>query len=274
MSHLAVDRSVASSTQNQAKSALLFYFETVLGRELAFLAHVAAKRPATLPTVLSRQEIARIQSRLCGVDLLIFQLLYGAGLRHKECLRLRVKDICFDTRTLTIRCGKGMKDRVTVLPESAVDALRQQLRVVKVQHGRDVDAGMAEIYMPTALAKKWPAAAKSYQWRWVFPSPQYARDKRSGKTWRYHISESTFANSLRHATRLADISKAASPHVLRHSFATHLLESGSDIRTVQELLGHKDVKTTMIYTHVMNRPGLSVKSPADDVCDLPELLVG
>lgn len=272
LSGLAVDGKVAAATQNQAKSSLLFFYEIVLGRELSFLAAVQAKRPVTLPVVLSKAEIARVQSHLAGVDLLMYKLIYGAGLRHKECLRLRVKDVCFDTRTLTVRCGKGAKDRVTVLPETAVESLKVQLLQVKTQHARDVEAGMAEIYLPTALSRKWPQAASSYKWRWVFPSPQYARDKRSGKVWRYHVSVSKFANALSVAGRLADVTKSISPHALRHSFATHLLESGSDIRTVQELLGHKDVKTTMIYTHVMNRRGLAVKSPADAVSDLPEIL--
>jgi integron integrase len=262
---LAVEGNVASSTQNQAKSALLFLYETVIGKELAFLDAVSAKLPETLPVVLSREEITSLLPKFHGEHKLMFQIIYGAGLRHKECRRLRIKDICFDDGTIMIRDGKGAKDRVTVLPESTVTALRQQIERSTDLHYLDIEEGFPDVYLPFALKRKNPRAASELRWKWIFPSRQRRRDKRSGTVWRHHVSESFFASPFKKALRRTGIVKNAVPHSLRHSFATHLLESGADVRTVQELLGHKDVKTTMIYLHVMNKPGLAVKSPVDSI---------
>lgn len=264
---LAVQGNVASSTQNQAKSALLFLYETVIGKELAFLDAVSAKIPETLPVVLSRREIAAMLPKLHGEHKLMFQIMYGAGLRHKECRRLRIKDIGFDDGTILVRDGKGAKDRVTVLPESTAIALRQQIERSTDWHHLDIEEGFPEVYLPFALKRKYPSAASELGWKWVFPSKQRRRDKRSGSVWRHHVSESFFAAPFKKALHRSGIHKNAVPHSLRHSFATHLLEGGSDVRTVQELLGHKDVKTTMIYLHVMNKPGLAVKSPVDSLAD-------
>lgn len=262
---LAVEGNVASSTQNQAKSALLFLYGTVIGKELAFLDAVSAKIPETLPVVLSREEIAALLPKFHGEHKLMFQIIYGAGVRHKECRRLRIKDVCFDDGTILVRDGKGAKDRVTVLPESTVIALRQQIERSTDLHHLDIEEGFPEVYLPFALKRKNPRAASELGWKWIFPSRQRRRDKRSGSVWRHHVSESFFASPFKKALRRTGIVKNAVPHSLRHSFATHLLESGADIRTVQELLGHKDVKTTMIYLHVMNKPGLAVKSPIDSL---------
>ncbi len=262
---LAVEGNVAGSTQNQAKSALLFLYETVIGKELAFLDAVSAKLPETLPVVLSRDEIAALLPKFHGEHKLMFQIIYGAGLRHKECRRLRIKDVCFDEGTILVRDGKGAKDRVTVLPESTVIGLRQQIERSTDLHHLDIEEGFPEVYLPFALKRKNPRAASELGWKWIFPSRQRRRDKRSGSVWRHHVSEGFFASPFKKALHRTGIVKNAVPHSLRHSFATHLLESGADIRTVQELLGHKDVKTTMIYLHVMNKPGLAVKSPIDSL---------
>lgn len=267
LTHLVVSRNVSQSTQVQARSALIFLFQVVLGRKVGFVDAMPAKTSPSLPVVLSREEIKRLIPQFHGIPKLMFHLMYGTGLRHKECRRLRIKDICFDTHTIVVRDGKGEKDRVTMLPQACVQALQLQIETVKVQHEQDLEEGYDEIYLPHALAVKYPHAGKQLCWKWLLPSRQRTRDKRSGKIWRYHVSEEVFQNAFRHACRRAKILKHAVPHSLRHSFATHLLEAGSDIRTVQELLGHKDVKTTMIYTHVMNRPGLSVTSPMDRIVE-------
>jgi integron integrase len=265
LTELAVEGKVASSTQNQAKSALLFVYETVIGKELAFLDAVNAKRPETLPVVLSREEIAALLPKLHGDHRLMFQLMYGAGLRHKECRRLRIKDVCFDAGTILIRDGKGAKDRVTVLPESTVVGLKQRIERSTDLHYLDIEEGFPEVYLPFAMKRKNPKLASELGWKWIFPSRQRRRDKRSGSVWRHHVSERFFAAPFKKALGRVGIVKNAVPHSLRHSFATHLLESGADVRTVQELMGHKDVKTTMIYLHVMNKPGLAVKSPVDSL---------
>ena len=263
LTDLAVEGNVALSTQKQAQSALLFLYQRVLGRELEFLDVRQASRPERLPVVLSQEEIRRLLPHFAGPHWLMFHLMYGSGLRHKECRRLRVKDVVFDEGHLVVRNGKGDKDRMTVLPDCCVDSLRGQVEAARQLHERDLAEGFGEVYLPHALARKYPRASREFCWQWVFPSRQRSRDPRTTRLWRHHVSESAFGGRFKAALRKADIHKNAVPHSLRHSFATHLLQDGADIRTVQELLGHKDVSTTMIYTHVMNRPGVVVKSPAD-----------
>jgi len=263
LTDLAVDGNVAASTQNQALSSVLFFYQRILGRELEFIDAVKAKRPKHLPLVLSRPEVNRMLRQLEGRDLLLALLLYGSGMRHKEVLRLRVKDVHFDTMQIMIRDGKGEKDRVTMLPKSAVELLERQLKAVKKLHDRDLEAGFGQVYLPYALAKKYPNADREYAWQFVFPSREKSRDPRSGAIRRHHLHENNFPPIMKRALKVANVDQPATPHTLRHSFATHLLEDGYDIRTVQELLGHADVKTTMIYTHVLNRPGLAVRSPVD-----------
>ena len=271
LTDLAVRGQVAASTQNQAMSSLLFVYERVLGRQLSFLNAVTAERPKHLPVVLSRDEIARLLPEFHGVYRLMFLLLYGAGLRHKECRRLRVKDVCFDEGHILVRAGKGEKDRITVLPNSCVAGLQKQIESVRLQHQSDLADGLGAVWLPYALERKYPHANRELGWQWMFPSRKVSRDPVSQVRRRHHMHESTFADTFKEAVRKIGLVKDAVPHSLRHSFATHLLESGQDIRTVQELLGHADVKTTMIYTHVMNRPGLSVRSPSDS---LPVVSVG
>ena len=263
LTDLAIEGKVAANTQNQALSSVLFFYQRILGRELEFIDAVKAKRPKHLPLVLSRQEVNRMLRQLEGRDLLLALLLYGSGMRHKEVLRLRVKDVHFDTMQITVRDGKGEKDRVTMLPKAAVELLQRQLRGVKKVHEKDLEAGEGRVYLPYALAKKYPNAHREFAWQFVFPSRQMSRDPRSGVVRRHHIHENNFPPIMKRALVAAGVEQPATPHTLRHSFATHLLEDGYDIRTVQELLGHADVKTTMIYTHVLNRPGLAVRSPVD-----------
>lgn len=265
LTSLAVERNVTASTQNQAFSALLFLFREVLKREMVFLDATRAKKPRRLPVVLTRGEVQRLMSELAGRDLLMAQLLYGAGLRHMECLRLRVKDIDFETGQLLVREGKGDKDRITVLPNTATEGLRLHIEFARQLHQQDLAEGFGEVWLPHALAEKYPHAPREFAWQYVFPASKRARDPRSGKWRRHHLHESVLAESIKRAASRAGIEKNVSPHCLRHSFATHLIEDGYDIRTVQELLGHEDVSTTMIYTHVLNRPGLAVRSPADSL---------
>ncbi len=263
LTKLAVEGDVTSSTQKQAKSALLFLYQKVLGRELGFLDVSRATKPERLPVVLSREEIERLMPKFTGRNRLMFRLMYGSGPRHKECRRLRVKDVDFDQGHIVIRDGKGDKDRITVLPDCCVADLRRQIEAVSRLHEQDLAEGFGEVYLPHALAQKYPNASRQFCWQWVFPSRRISKDPRSGKARRHHLSESAFGGCFTAALRNEGITKHAVPHSLRHSFATHLWEDDSDIRTVQELLGHKDASTTMIYTHVMNRPGIAVKSPAD-----------
>ena len=265
LSDLAVEGNVSASTQNQALSSLLFLFQKVLNRELQFIDAVRAKESNRLPVVLSRAEMRCLMVELGGRNLLMGQLLYGAGLRHLECLRLRVKDVDFDQGQLVIRDGKGEKDRVTVLPADTADALRGQIQIARELHERDVAEGFGRVWLPYALARKYPGAEVEFGWQYVFPATKRSRDPRSDVMRRHHLHESVFSSSLKRAVRRAGIDKKIVPHSLRHSFATHLLESGCDIRTVQDLLGHKDVSTTMIYTHVLNRPGIAVTSPLDSL---------
>jgi integron integrase len=264
LTHLALQRRVAASTQNQAKSALLFLYKEVLGNEMPWLdGVVAAKNPQRLPVVLSEAEVKAVLGHMRGTPALVARLLYGSGLRILECLRLRVKDIDFERNEILVRDGKGGKDRVTMLPATVVQALRRQLERVKELHEEDLAAGGGEVYLPYALDRKYPNAGKAWAWQYVFPSVRLSRDPRSDAYRRHHADEKPIQRALQAALRAAQIHKPASPHSLRHSFATHLLQSGYDIRTVQELLGHKDVQTTMIYTHVLNRGGKGVLSPLD-----------
>jgi integron integrase len=264
LSHLAVERNVAASTQNQAKSALLFLYREVLNIELPWLDEVIAARSARrLPVVLTQTETRRLLDAMSGTMGLVASLLYGTGMRLLEGLRLRVKDIEFERREIIVREGKGNKDRVTVLPENLILPLRAHLEKVRAMHGRDLGAGFGEVYLPDALAKKYPKAARTWGWQFVFPSTVRSTDPRTGIERRHHVYEASVQRAVREAAKLAEIHKPVTPHTLRHSFATHLLQSGYDIRTVQELLGHKDVQTTMIYTHVMNKGGKGVISPLD-----------
>ncbi len=264
LTHLAVDREVTASTQNQARSALLFLYREILGVELPWLDSVErAKRPARLPVVLTVEEVARVLDRLKGTHQLIGRLMYGTGLRILEALRLRVKDIDFRRKEILVRDGKGFKDRITVLPSSTLRPLQVHLQQVREEHRLDIDDGFGAVWMPYALARKYPAAPREWAWQYVFPADRRASDPRGGVVRRHHVGDQAFQRAMRQAVRDAGIDKPATPHTLRHSFATHLLESGYDIRTVQELLGHASVSTTMIYTHVLNRGGRGVVSPLD-----------
>lgn len=264
LTHLAVDENVAPATQNQALSAILYLYRHVLNQPLKLEAEaVRAKRPKRLPTVLSAEEVRTLLACLTGNHMLMAELLYGAGLRISECVRLRVKQLDFAQNQIIVRDGKGKKDRVTVLPARSQDRLKGHLVRVKRLHEHDLEDGLGSVYMPTALERKYPAASRDWPWQWVFPSPQISTDPRSGLRRRHHISPSGLRKAIQRAADLADLSKHVTPHTLRHSFATHLLENGYDIRTVQDLLGHRHVQTTMIYTHVLNRGGLAVRSPLD-----------
>jgi integron integrase len=266
LTHLARDAHVAGSTQNQALSALLFLYQQVLKQEVGWIDDVErAKKPARLPVVLTEDEVHKIFSRLHGTSRLMAGLLYGSGLRLMECVRLRVKDVDFGYARITVRDAKGGKDRVTMLPVNLAKPLERHLRKVKAQHEQDIEDGLGGVHLPFGLARKFPNADREWGWQYVFPSSRVTIDPRSGKRQRHHIAEGLLQSALKAAVRDSGVSKPATCHSLRHSFATHLLEKGYDIRTVQELLGHKDVSTTMVYTHVLNRPGISVKSPLDHV---------
>lgn len=266
LSHLAVDKHVSSSTQNQALSALLFLYKEVLGVELDWLDDVVrAKRPQRLPVVLTVSEVRKILGLIPGTNGLIARLMYGTGMRLMEAARLRVKDINFEYRQITIRDGKGGKDRITVLPDSISEGLKDQLAKTGRLHEKDLSDGYGCVYLPFALSRKYPNACREFAWQYVFPSMKRSRDPRSGEIRRHHLDEKNIQRAIKNAARRTGIEKPVSSHTLRHSFATHLLESGYDIRTIQELLGHKDVKTTMIYTHVVNRGGKGVKSPVDNL---------
>ena len=264
LSHLAINRHVAASTQNQAFSALLFLYQQVLDRKLEYLAGVErVKRPAKLPVVLTKKEAQAVIAHLSADYRLMAELLYGSGLRLLECLRLRVKDIDFAYGQITVRDGKGQRERITLLPARLRRSLRQHLEHVKEIHRRDLARGAGAVFLPFALKRKYPNAARDWRWQYVFPATRLSVDPRSGETRRHHVHEKNLQNAVKHAIFAAGVPKTASCHSFRHSFATHLLEAGYDIRTVQELLGHKDVSTTMIYTHVLNKPGLGVRSPLD-----------
>ncbi len=264
LSHLAVERSVSASTQNQAKSALLFLYKEVMQLELPWLDNITqAKAPKRLPVVMTRAEVQAVLARLDGTVWLIASLLYGSGLRIMECLRMRVKDVDLARCEILVREGKGFKDRVTMLPASLVQPLKQHLERIKTLHDEDLSNGYGEVYMPMALDAKYPSAGKSWGWQYIFPSKKLSVDPRSGVVRRHHADEKTIQRAVKKAVTAAGIVKLATPHTFRHSFATHLLEGGYDIRTVQELLGHSDVSTTMIYTHVLNKGGRGVVSPLD-----------
>ncbi len=264
LNHLASERNVAASTQNQALSALLFLYKEVLGKDLGWLDGLQRPtRPPRLPVVLTRSEVERILAQMQGTRWLIASLLYGAGLRVIECLRLRVKDVDLSYRQILVRDGKGEKDRVTMLPEKLVEPLRAHLERVRGLHARDLREGCGEVNLPYALSRKYPRAGTEWCWQYVFPSGHRSADPEDGVMRRHHLDESVPQRALHEAKRAAGTAKHVSCHTLRHSFATHLLEGGYDIRTVQELLGHSDVSTTMIYTHVLNKGGRGVKSPLD-----------
>lgn len=288
ITHLASERRVAASTQNQALSAILFLYREVLHKEIEPVLLSSAKRPEHLPTVLTRDETLTVISFLQGNFKLMAQLLYGSGLRVMECVRLRVQDIDFEYKTITVRDGKGEKDRITPLPDTVISGLQRQIERVRLLHDEDLAAGFGEVYLPYALEAKYTNAARELGWQYLFPAPKRALDPRTlpsptraersasideagrgagseGKERRHHIDPSGLQRAVREAAHNASIRKRVTCHTFRHSFATHLLQNGYDIRTVQELLGHKDVRTTMIYTHVIQRGGLAVKSPLDEI---------
>ena len=264
LTYLAVERKVSAATQNQALNAILFLYRAVLDIDVQWMTDVVrAKRNPRIPVVMSSLEVRRVLSHLSGTNALMASLLYGSGLRLMEAIRLRVKDVDFDYRQIIVRDGKGAKDRVTPMPARAVDPLRQQIAHVKNLHTRDLESGYGEVYLPNALAAKYPNAARELAWQYVFASEQLSRDPLSEKTRRHHVSEKGLQRAVKNAVRAAEVHKKASCHTFRHSFATHLLERGNGIRANQELLGHKDVRTTMIYTHVLKRGGHGVTSPLD-----------
>jgi integron integrase len=264
LSNLATEKNVAASTQNQALSAILFLYRHVLLKPIDIPTNlIRAEKSKTLPTVLTHAEAMAVIRELNGVPQIMAKILYGSGLRLIECLRLRVKDIDFGNRQIIVRDGKGEDDRFTPLPESLIPDLQGHLRTVSHIHQKDIKAGYGEVYLPYALNRKYQGAAREWVWQYIFPALSLSTDPISKKTMRHHADPSYLQKAIRQAAKVAGIQKLVSPHTFRHSFATHLLQNGYDIRTVQELLGHKDVKTTMIYTHVLQRGGLAVKSPLD-----------
>ncbi len=266
LTHLAADLKVSPSTQNQAFSALLFLYNHVLQKPLqpSIQAQRAPER-IRIPVVLTREETARIIAALSGIHQLVVKILYGSGLRILECLRLRVQDIDFAMNSITVKDGKGQKDRITTYPKSITPVLQEHLQRVRIIHERDLADGFGEVYLPHALGRKYPSAAKKWGWQYVFPSKSRSKDPRSGAERRHHLDPSPINKAIQRAAKLAGVNKALSAHTFRHSFATHLLQRGTDIRTIQALLGHKDVSTTMVYTHVLKQSGQGVVSPLDDL---------
>ncbi|MCZ6650145.1 MAG: integron integrase [Acidobacteria bacterium] len=271
LTDLAVRKKVSASTQNQALCAVLFLYRHVVGREMGEMNNlVRAQRPQRSPLVLTRSEVSRILAEMEGPTLLMASLLYGAGLRLLECCRLRTKDLDFERREILLRNGKGRKDRVTMLPEILASDLATHLEGVQELHRKDLADGMGSVELPAALERKYPRAPWEWSWQWVFPATRHYLDGHSGRRRRHHLHKSVLQKAFKAAVHRAQMAKPASPHTLRHSFATHLLECGQDIRTIQELLGHRDVSTTMIYTHVLNRGGRGVRSPLDRIDDFPK----
>lgn len=264
LSHLAIKQNVAASTQNQAFNAIIYLYKQVLKIDLDDIGIVErAKRNRKIPVVFSSTEAKNVLKNMSGVNKLMASLLYGTGMRLMECVRLRIKDVDFSNNRIIVRDGKGSKDRVTILPEKLIDILKLQIKRVELQHQQDLSDGFGTVYLPNALSKKHPSAEKSFGWQYFFPSSRNSKDPRSNKIHRHHINESVLQKAVKIAINKIKFVQPASCHTFRHSFATHLLESGYDIRTVQELLGHQNVKTTMIYTHVLKKGGLAVKSPLD-----------
>lgn len=265
ITYLATNRNVAASTQNQALSAILFLYRNVLLKDIEFPTDVIRpKKPGRLPTVLTKAEALSVIEKMNGGPKLMTQLLFGSGLRLMECLRLRIKDIDFSNKQIIVRDGKGENDRAVPLPDTISLTLKVHIQTVKSLHQQDLNEGYGEVHLPYALERKYPNANREPGWQYVFPASQRSVDPQTGRTMRHHINESVLQRAIKYAVQLAKIDKHVSPHTFRHSFATHLLQNSYDIRTVQELLGHKDVKTTMIYTHVLQRGGLAVKSPLDN----------
>jgi len=266
LTHLATVRNVAAATQNQALSAILYLYKHVLDQKIEWIENVIrAKRPKHLPTVLSQREVKLLLNELTGTYQLIAYLLYGAGMRLMEVMRLRVQDINFEYKQIIIRSGKGNKDRVTILPDNVIDSLKHHIVEAKVLHQKDLREGFGEVYLPYALSRKYPKAGFELGWQYVFPSTKRSIDPESGKLRRHHLYEKSFTRAVKKAANSLNFPRRVSSHTFRHCFATHLLENGYDIRTVQELLGHKDVKTTQIYTHVMQKGASAVKSPLDNI---------
>ena len=266
LTHLAVDKDVAPSTQNQAMNALVFLYKRVLKQSLdQEINAVRATRKINIPVVMTREEVAQVIALMEGVPQLVVKLLYGSGLRIMEAARLRVQDIDYNFKQITVRSGKGAKDRITTFPISVIPLLQNHLAKVRVIHNRDLDQGYGEVYMPNALARKYPNAPKEWNWQYVFPARNISVDPRGGKVRRHHVDPSVVNKAIKAAVHKAGLTKRISAHTFRHSFATHLLQRGTDIRTIQALLGHKDVATTMIYTHVLQQGGQSVLSPLDDL---------
>ncbi len=267
LEHLASADRVAAATQNQALAALLFLYANVLGMPFEEVgSFVRAKRPKRLPVVLGAGEVAALLEQLDGVPLLMAQMLYGSGLRLLECARLRAKDLCFERGEVLVRSGKGGKDRVAPFPRTLERQMRMHLVKVKRQHDMDLSRGAGWVFVPPSLARKYPNVGRDWPWQWVFPATRQYFHTATGQTRRHHYHQSALQRAVRVAGRAAGLNKRATCHALRHSFATHLLEQGYDIRTIQELLGHRSVATTMVYTHVLNRGGLGVRSPLDGLC--------
>ena len=264
LTHLAVKEKVSASTQNQALSSLLFLYRHVLGREVGDLGDVIrARKPSRLPVVMTREEVKAVLANLSGDKWLMASLMYGAGLRLMECLRLRVQDLDFSRNEILVRDGKGAKDRITMLPKSLKMPLQEHLKQVKTIHERDLTEGWGRVLLPGALDRKYPNAPKEWRWQWVFPQENRWKNTKTSEEGRHHVHETILQRAVHEAVRKSGVIKHVGCHTFRHSFATHLLEAGYDIRTIQELLGHKDVSTTMIYTHVLNKGGHGVKSPVD-----------
>ena len=266
LTYLAIKRNVAANTQNQALNALVFLYKNVIDRPLGDISSAArAKKPQKLPVVLGQHEVRSLLIRLKGVHLIIGSLLYGSGLRLMECLRLRVKDIDFGYQCIHLHDGKGSKDRIVTLPKQLHNAISTHLHNTKMIYSADLAIGAVDVYLPNALERKYPKASKEWKWQYVFPASKISTDPRTGLTRRHHIDASAFQKAIRQAVVASNITKPASAHTLRHSFATHALQNGADIRTVQQQLGHSSVETTEIYTHVLKRGGQAVRSPLDDI---------